>query len=213
VSAQATPLNDDPPPPAPVEKRVLGVIPNYRTADANQRFQSLSSRQKMTIAFKDSTDFPVYPTAASFAAIYQWTNSNPDFGQGMKGYAHRFITSYGDQAIGNFMTEGIMPSLFREDPRYFRHGEGHGTKKERLLYAASRVFVTRTDRNTREFNFSEVVGNAVTAAAGNAYYPHSRKLEDNFRRFYVNIGSDALGFVLKEFSPDIKRALFHKDKK
>ncbi|HXA49540.1 MAG TPA: hypothetical protein VNV86_04515 [Candidatus Acidoferrum sp.] len=166
----------------------------------------------MYIAWKDSTDYPVFPTAAAFAAIYQLNNTNPDFGQGMEGYGHRFITAYGDQVIGNFMTEGIMPIMFHQDPRYYRHGAGHGSTKGRLLYAVTRVLISRSDRDTRQFNFSEVVGNMVTAAAGNAYYPASRTWGDNISRFSINMGSDALGFVLKEFSPDIKKALFRKKK-
>lgn len=78
----------------------------------------------MTIAYKDSFDWPIIPTSAAFAALYQLENQNPSFGQGMTGYAKRLATSYGDQMIGNMMTEGIMPSLMHEDPRYFRLGEG-----------------------------------------------------------------------------------------
>jgi hypothetical protein len=195
-----------------MEKRALGVIPNYRVADANQPFQPISTHKKFYIAWKDSTDFPVYPTAAVFAAIYQLNNSNPDFGQGLEGYGHRFITAYGDQVIGNLMTEAMMPSLFRQDPRYYRHGAGNGTTRQRFLYALTRVFITRSDRNTRQFNFAEVTGNMAAAAAGNAYYPSSRTWGDNVNRFAINMGSDALGFVLKEFSPDIKKALTRKKK-
>jgi hypothetical protein len=188
------------------------VIPNYRLADANQPFQPITARRKMYIAWKDSTDWPVYPTAAAFAAVYQWQDQNPSFGQGMKGYAHRFVTAYGDQVIGNFMIEGIFPSAFHEDPRYFARGMGHGTKKSRLLYAATRIFVNRTDTGATRFNFSEFAGNAAMAGIGNAYYPDSRHLSDNLRRFYVALGTDSLGFVIKEFSPDIKKALSRKKK-
>jgi hypothetical protein len=50
----------------------------------------------------------------------------------MQGYAKRFATAYGDQMIGNMMTEGIVPALFHQDPRYFRLGEG--TKKSRAWH-------------------------------------------------------------------------------
>ena len=65
------------------------------------------------------------------------------FGQGLKGYAKRYAGAYGDQAIGNMMTEAIFPSLLREDPRYFRRGRGG--KWPRARYAMSRILVTRTD--------------------------------------------------------------------
>jgi len=215
-------VSSDPPAVSPIpdaaqttpalEKRALGIIPNFRLADANQPFSPISPSRKLYIAFKDSTDFPVYPTAAVFAAVYHVQNQNPSFGQGMKGYAHRFITAYTDQVVGNFMIEGFLPIAFHEDPRYFRLGESEPSKKKRLLYAASRIFVTRTDRGNRSFNFSEWVGNAVTAGVGNAYYPDSRRLGDNIQRMCVNLGADSLGFVLKEFSPDIRRAFSRKKK-
>ncbi|MDE3168067.1 MAG: hypothetical protein KGN36_19860 [Acidobacteriota bacterium] len=189
-----------------VEKRALGVLPNYRTADASEAAAPITASRKMFIAYKDSTDFPVFPTAGVFAAIYQWADQNPSFGQGARGYALRYTTAYSDQVIGNVMIEGVLPSLLHEDPRYFRRGAARGSKRTRLLYALSRVFVTRTDSGATTFNFSEFGGNIVTAAAGNAYYAQSRRLEDNVQRFYINIGSDALGFVLKEFSPDLMRA-------
>src|SRR5690242_10474218 len=88
-------------PVQPVEdKRIFGVLPNNRTTEASLPFHSISTRQKMTIAFKDSFDLPVYPTAAAFAALYQLEDQNPSFGQGMKGYGKRFATAYADQVVG-----------------------------------------------------------------------------------------------------------------
>ncbi len=37
-------------------------------------------------------------------------------------------TALADQVIGNMMTESFMPSLFHQDPRYFRMGKGHGNR-------------------------------------------------------------------------------------
>ena len=75
------------------DKRIFGVLPNYRTAEASIPFAPLSARQKMTIACKDSFDWPVFPTAAAFATLYQFENQNPSFGQGMSGYATRFAAA------------------------------------------------------------------------------------------------------------------------
>lgn len=189
-----------------VEKRALGIMPNYRTADAGEAVSPISARRKMFIAYKDATDVPVFPTAGMLAAFYQWSNQNPSFGQGVRGYGLRYVTAYSDQVIGSVMIEGVLPSLLHEDPRYFRRGAARGGTASRLLYAASRVFVTRTDSGKSTFNASEFAGNMITAAAGNAYYTHSRRLDDNLKRFSINIGTDALGFVLREFSPDIMKA-------
>ena len=75
------PLSPDPTKPVPKEdKRIFGVLPNNRTTENSIPFQALTASQKMTIAAKDSFDYPVYPTAGLFAVLYQLENSNPSFG-------------------------------------------------------------------------------------------------------------------------------------
>lgn len=197
--AQETP---NPPVQAPEDKRIFGVLPNNRTTENSLPFHTITAKQKMTIAFKDSFDLPVYPTAALFATLYQLEDQNPSFGQGMAGYAKRFGTAYGDQMIGNMMTEGLIPALGHQDPRYFRLGEG--TRKYRAMYALSRIFVARMDSGHNSFNFSEWGGNAAAAAISNAYYPDTRNWNDNLQKLLIACSTDAFSNVLKEFWPDVK---------
>ena len=198
------------PEPEKQDKRVFGVFPNYRTADGNVPFQPITSSQKLTIGLKDSFDWPVYPVAGAFAALYQLENENPSFGQGMKGYARRYGTALGDQVIGNMMTESIFPSLLHQDPRYFRIGNRRGGILQRAGYAASRIFVSRTDSGGRQFNFSEWLGNATAVAISNAYYPDTRTASDNIERLGIACATDAFSQVMKEFWPDVKHKLFHR---
>jgi len=197
--------------PAPLDKRIFGVLPNYRTADGTVPFSPITVKQKFAIATKDSFDWPVYLTSGAFAGLYQLDNQNPTFGQGVKGYARRYGASYGDQAIGNMMTEAIWPSLLHEDPRYFRIGPGGGSKWHRTGYALSRVMIDRSDKNTPRFNFSEWVGNGTAVAISNLYYPSdTRDLPDNLEKLGVQVATDAFSNVLKEFWPDIKHKMFKK---
>jgi hypothetical protein len=202
--APATPANTQP----PGGNRVFGIIPNYRTADMSQIGTPLTPRQKFSIAARDSFDYPTVLLAAAVAGIGQWNNSNPSFGQGAKGYGHRWITSYADQAMGNMFTEAVYPVLLHEDPRYFRRGTG--TVKSRAVYALSRVMVTHKDSGKTGFNFSEWLGNASAVAISNAYYPDNRTFVDNGTKLLMQVGTDAVSQVLKEFWPDIKRKMFHK---
>jgi len=194
-----------PPVQAPEDKRIFGVLPNNRTTESSIPYHSITARQKMTIAAKDSFDWPVFPTAALFATLYQLENQNPSFGQGLEGYAKRFGTAYGDQMIGNMMTEGLIPALFHQDPRYFRLGEG--PKMHRAVYALEQIVSARMDSGGRTFNFSEWGGNAAAAAIGNAYYPDTRNWQDNLERLLIACATDAFSNVLKEFWPDVKRKL------
>jgi len=193
---------------APVDHRILGVLPNYRTANPMDVYEPITTKQKFTIAVKDSFDWPNYLVSAAFAGLYQLENENPSFGQGVKGYLHRYWTSYIDQSMGNLMTEAVMPTVLHEDPRYFR--KSAGSKKGRLGYALTRVLITRTDSGGTRFNFSEVIGNGVMASVGNIYYPTDRGFTDTLSRMGTQIATDAFSNVLKEFWPDVKRHYFKK---
>ena len=192
----------------PPDKRVFGVLPNYRTANETATYTPITAKQKFIIASKDSFDYPLVLLAGALAGVGQLTNQNSSFGQGVAGYARRLGTAYGDQAIGNLMTEAIFPSLLREDPRYFRRG--YGSKSSRTGYALTRIFVTRTDAGGRRFNFSEVLGNATAVAISNSYYPDNRTAGDNVAKLGEQLAVDAISQVLKEFWPDIKHKLFHR---
>src|SRR5262244_1487 len=163
--------------PAPPDKRMFGVVPNYRTAEGALPFQAITPRQKFTIAVKDSFDYPVFFTTSLFAGLSQLQGSdNEVYGQGMKGFAHRYGISYADQVVGNFFPEAIVPSLLHMDPRYYRKGEG--SKGGRLLYAVSRIFVAKNDKGHWTFNYNEFVGNALASATSLTYHTHERTLGD-----------------------------------
>jgi hypothetical protein len=198
------PKDDDASVQAQEDKRVFGVLPNYRTTENGIPFKRITAKQKLKIALKDSFDWPSYITGGLFAGLYQLENSNPSFGQGTAGYFRRWGTSSGDQIIGNMMTEGIVPSLIHQDPRYFRLGSTEGTKKHRLLYALESIIVARMDTGKKTFNFSEWGGNSITAAIGNAYYPDGRSASGTGQRLLIFCGTDAFSNVLKEFWPDVK---------
>ena len=210
-AAQIAPAQQTPAAPiqtadAPVQdKRAFGVLPNYRTVEGSIPFHPLTAKQKFTIATKDTIDGPSYVLAGFFAGIAQINNTNPSFGQGLLGYAHRYGTGLADQDLGNFMTEAVMPTVLREDPRYFRRGTG--SVKSRIWYAVTRTEVTRTDKNKLTFNFGEYLGNGAVGALGNLYYPDSRGLSPTMQRMFTQIATDSLSNCLKEFWPDVKRKM------
>jgi hypothetical protein len=209
ASQNASPLSAAPPATSPPlsDKRIFGVLPNYRTADSSLQYQRISPKQKMSIAAKDSFDWSLSLVAAGYGGLGQLTDQNPSFGQGAKGYGNRFVRAYADQVIGNILAEGTVPILLHEDPRYFRLGQG--SFWARVEYASSRVFVTRTDSGKTRFNCSEVVGNSLAVGISNAYYPGSRNLGANFQKLTIQVATDAFTNILKEFWPDVKRKLPH----
>jgi len=210
--ASAPSTSPDPSSAEPVipkeDKRIFGVLPNNRTTEASIPFQPITAKQKITIALKDSFDYPVYPTSGLFAVLYQLENQNPSFGQGFEGYMKRFATSYGDQMIGNMMTEGFFPAFLREDPRYFRVDPALGYGKwHRAWIAVKQIVITKTDSNHKTFNFAEWGGNAFATAISNAYYPDTRDVSDNVEKWLIAVATDTFSNVLKEFWPDVKQSL------
>lgn len=201
--ASTNPLEQEP----PGGKRVFGVLPNYRTASADLEGTTLTSKQKMTIAVKDSFDYPLVLLAAGFAGLDQLTDSDQSFGQGMKGYAHRLGAWYIDESVGNMLTEGIFPAMLHQDPRYFRRGTG--SKKSRIGYALSRVIITEKDGGGKQFNYSEWLGNATAVAISQTYHPDNRTASDATEFLLEQVATDAFSQVLKEFWPDIKQKMFH----
>jgi len=190
------------------DKHMFGVLPNMRTIRDGRAIEPMSVKEKFALARQEDLDWSTFLVAGGFAGISHLENQNPSFGQGMKGFSQRYAGAYGDQAIGNLMTEGVFPSLLHQDPRYFERGTGSGWS--RAGYALSRIFITRSDSGKWQFNTSELVGNSVAVAISNAYYPGNRNVQDNLIRLGQQLATDAVADLLKEFWPDVKRKLFQR---
>ena len=200
-----TPTATDPGPTPTSDKRVLWIIPNYRTFSMPAIYKPITAKQKFDIAIADSFDRGTFALAAAFAGEGQLTKSNPSFGNGIGAYGRYFGTAYADLAIGDFMTEAIYPTLLHQDPRYFRRGKGSGFS--RLGYAAGQIFWTHTDSGGTQFNYSEIGGNATAVAISNAYYPDGRNVGSAVSKLGSQIGVDMASNILKEFWPDIRKKL------
>lgn len=144
------------------------------------------------------------------AAIGQISNSDPSFGQGVKGYGHRFITSYADYVVGNYMTEAIYPTILHQDPRYFRKGSGGGGN--RFLYAVGQIVLTHNDSGKKQFNFSEILGNSTAVAISTSWHPDNRDASSAIVQLGTQLGLDAMSNVMKEFWPEISNKLSRKKK-
>jgi len=208
--AEVTPAPPAPPqddPQAKQHKRILWIIPNYRSVSANTQLPPLGVKDKFWLATQDSFDYSSFIVAGALAGTAQAKNSTPQFRQGAAGYGRYYWHSFADQAVGNFLTEAIVPSVTHEDPRYYTLG--HGGFFKRTGYAVSRLLVTRPDSGGRTFNFSEIIGNGAGAGISNLYYPGpERTWTKTGQKWLTQIGLDGLFNVLKEFWPDIDRAIF-----
>jgi hypothetical protein len=211
-SASATTSTDGITPGSDAEpkqsKRILWIFPNYRAVSANTQPPPLSVKTKFWLATQDSFDYSSFITAGMIAGISQANNSYPEFRQGANGYGRYYWHSLADQAVGNYMTEAIFPSLTRQDPRYYTLG--HGGLFKRTGYAVSRLFITRTDGGGRTVNISEIAGNLAGAGITDTYYPQrERTWTKTYQKWGSQCALDGVLNVVKEFWPNINRSIFH----
>ena len=191
-------------------RHILGLIPNYRTSPSLLDYKPLTAGEKFKIASEDSLDRGTFVMAGLFGGLGQLTGSNKSFGHGAAGFGRYFGTAYGDLFIGNYMTEAIYPTVFRQDPRYFRRGSGSG--RSRFAYAVSQIFWTHRDSGGTQFNYSEWLGNSTAVAISSAYYRDQRSGGSAVSKLAMQVSVDAFGNVLKEFWPDLLRKFSKKSR-
>lgn len=214
-SGQKPPTDPAPPAPTPREddsagkqsKRILWIIPNYRAVSADTQLPRLSVKGKFWLATQDSFDYSSFLLAGILAGVGQAKDATPEFGQGAAGFGRYYWHSFADQALGNYLTEALVPVATRQDPRYYTLG--HGGVFRRSGYAITRLLVTRTDSGGRNFNFSEIVGNGAGAGISDLYYPAAeRTWTKTGQKWLTQVAVDGVFNIFKEFWPDIDRAIF-----
>jgi len=190
--------------------RLFYALPNFLTLENVGQVPPLTVGQKFKVVTRGSFDYIQIPWYASLAGISQAENSEPGYGQGAQGYGKRFGAAFADGTIENYMTGAVLPSLLRQDPRFFQSSQGGFL--HRTGYAVSRIFVTRTDSGDQQFNFSEIVGSAASAAISTySYHPKGdRTLPNTASVWGTQVGYDTITIVVKEFWPDIRRKLSKK---
>jgi hypothetical protein len=194
--------------PTLTHDRIFGIIPNFQTVnDPTKPYVPLQVREKWLLFVRETIDPYTFASAAAGAGISQWHNDDPKYGVGFKPYMQRFGAAYADVATQNFFSDAVLASFFHEDPRYFRKGPGSPVV-HRILYAMSRVVITRRDSGKDAFNFSGILGMGMGIALSNAYYPPaSINGPEMGSRVGTSLISSALGNLLPEFWPDFKAKL------
>jgi hypothetical protein len=193
-------------PPQSLEKpdRVFGVLPNYLTVEDATRVSAITTKATFRIAALNSFDPYVFPFVGAITAFAQLENQENSLGRGPGAYVERYATSFADGSISSFLTSAIIPTLLKQDPRYFELREGRAW--HRALYAATRTVITKSRSGEAQFNLSGIGGNAIAAAVSNLYYPsEGRSAAQTLTRWGTQVMWDAVSNELKEFWPDIRR--------
>ena len=190
------------------KQRVLGFVPNFYVsyvADA----APLTSKQKFKLAWKSTIDPITFALTGVQAGVQQARNDYSAYGQGVEGYAKRFGAAYADGASGTFIGGAILPSLFKQDPRYFY--KGTGSTGSRILYAISRSVIAKGDNQRWQPNYSAILGSIASGAVSNLYYPDKdRGTALVFENALIGTGENAVvnlfqEFVIRHFTPHLPK--------
>src|SRR5258708_12019190 len=179
------------------KQRVLGVVPNfYVTYEHNAA--PLSPKQKFELAWKTTVDPVSFGLTGAIAGIQQAQNDFSGYGQGAQGYGKRYGASYADFVAGTYIGGAILPSLLKQDPRYFY--KGSGSKRSRILYALANSVICKADNGHWQPDYSAILGTFAAAAISHLYYPaDSRGAELTFENTLIGIGESAGVNLLQEF--------------
>ena len=216
LAAQATPQNTDQAtlPDAPEAndphqtKRILGVMPNFRSVSADEQLPPQTVRDKFIIAGKDSFDYSSFLIAGVQAGFAMNSKSYPQFHQGVVGYGRYYWHTLADTDIENFLVGGALPAVFHQDSRFYTLG--HGSAGHRALYAASRILIARRDDGSASFNYSEIIGAGGASGLASLYYPGEYRTWTKVgQKWLTSVIIDGANFTFKEFWPDINQHVFH----
>jgi Carboxypeptidase regulatory-like domain len=179
-------------------QRVLGVVPNFLvTYDHNA--VPLRAKQKFELALRTLTDPETIAVDLVFSGLQQKSGGFKAYGTGPDGYAKRVASSYGTSSIDALLGSALLPSLFKQDPRYFYKGDG--SVKQRALYAMSMSFLCKGDNGHWQYNYSGLLGGLAVGGISNLYYPSANRnsLNVTLENIAIGTGSSALSNLFQEF--------------
>jgi hypothetical protein len=187
--------------------RLFFALPNFLTLENVGQVPPLRSGQKFKAVAQGAFDPVEFVWFGALSGISQWENSESGYGQGAKGYFKRYGAYAADGWIENFMTAAVFASVLHQDPRYYQKGKGGFWS--RTAYAVRCIFITRGDNGKTQFNFSEILGSAVSAGISTySYHPRDeRNIPNTMSVWGTQVGYDTLTAVVREFWPDIRRKL------
>ncbi len=180
------------------KQRVFGIIPNFYVSYVPNA-APLAPRQKFHLAWRSTIDPVNFALVGAIAGVQQADNTWSGYGQGAQGYAKRYGASYADFAISTFIGSAILPSLLKQDPRYFY--KGTGTVRQRVLYAIANSVICKGDNGHWQANYSGILGSLASGGISNLYYPAQNRNGAGltFENTLIGIGESAATNILQEF--------------
>lgn len=180
-------------------RRVLLLFPGYETIqDPNIPVAPLRPHQKFAMAYHKTFDVSMPIESLMFSGFDVVANYGPQYGSGAGPFAQRFGYNSANLVSTYFFTDALLPTVFHQDPRYFR--KGSGSVASRIWWALRSEAVAYSDHGREMPNYSSMIGFGMSTALSNAYSPESsNNFASTMERFGVKEGVSFGLNVLREF--------------
>lgn len=174
-------------PEAPLpHKRAFILFPGFDVVQQTTRpIPPLRAHQKFELAFRTTADVSLLVRAEITTMYEHAVGVGPFYQPGGAGYAQLYGYNAANLASGFLFSEGLVPAIAHQDPRYFR--KGTGPVKSRILWALRSEFVAFSDRGRPMPNYGTVVGLGMSALLSDAYLPSQN----------VSVGNTLEGYGIK----------------
>jgi hypothetical protein len=189
------------------KQRVLGVLPNFYVSYIPNA-APLDAKQKFKLAWKTVVDPFSFVFVGGVAGVEQAQDHFKQYGPGAEGYAKRFGAGFADEVSSTFIGGAILPSLLKQDPRYFY--KGRGSMGARALYAIANAVICKGDNRRWQANYSSILGSLAAGGISNLYYPANDRNGAGltFENAAIAIGGSAVQnlfqeFVIKKLTPKV----------
>jgi hypothetical protein len=180
------------------QQRVLAFVPNFYVTYVTDPVP-LDAKQKFELAWKVAADPVTSLGVGALAGFQQAGDALGGYGQGARGYGKRYGAAYGNTLAAIFIGNAILPSLLKQDPRYFY--KGTGSTRSRVLYALASSVICKGDNKHWQPNYSQIIGSLAAGGISNLYYaPGDRNGAGVvFQNASIRIAEGSLGGILEEF--------------
>jgi hypothetical protein len=180
------------------QQRVFGFVPNFYVSYDPDALP-LNTRQKFELSWKSHLDPIQFASTAGFAWLQQRRNEFPAFGDGWEGYAKRYAAAFASNTTRSLITQVVMPTVFKQDPRYFYLGTG--STASRFWYAMSRSVIRKGDNGEWQPNYSSILGGLASGAISNFYYPEEDRhgIELMLENTAIGLATSAISRLAQEF--------------
>ena len=171
---------------------------------AGQAYEPMTGQERLKW-FAKTTYGPksLFVSGPITAGWRTYTNRPEEWGPHWEGFGKR----YGARLLSNTVTNGLEGSfgaIWKEDPRYYRTGEG--PFKKRIGGVLKQVVMNRYGDGEFHFGAAKAIGIVGGAMATKLWMPGSiTSNRDIISRFQSGYSGRLVGNFIKEFAPDLMK--------